>query len=143
MRVVHGDGTAETQDEVFTKVLTEKGRRNNLTLSLNFLLPYMTVAVPRLEVIRPSGEVVPVDVAANSKESIDESQMQMNIYDPNEKILQVNIPGVEIGDLIHSVTRQTIAREIEAAFAAEASSGPIRLPATIFVVAARRPVSMQ
>ena len=41
------------------------------------------------------------------------------------------------------LTRQTIAREIEAAFAAEASSGPIRLPATIFVVAARRPVSMQ
>jgi hypothetical protein len=28
------------------------------------------------------------------------------------------------------LTRQTIAREIEAAFAAEASSGPIRLPAT-------------
>jgi hypothetical protein len=39
------------------------------------------------------------------------------------------------------LTRQTIAREIEAAFAAEASSDPIRLPATIFVVAARRPVS--
>jgi hypothetical protein len=36
-----------------------------------------------------------------------------------------------------------IAREIEAAFAAEAKSGPIRLPATIFVVAARRPVSMR
>src|SRR5689334_6578273 len=36
-------------------------------------------------------------------------------------------------------TRQTIAREIEAAFAAEASAGPIRLPATIFLVAARRP----
>jgi len=36
-------------------------------------------------------------------------------------------------------TRQTIAREIEAAFAAEAAAGPIRLPATIFLVAARRP----
>ncbi len=36
-------------------------------------------------------------------------------------------------------TRQTIAREVEAAFAAEARSGPIRLPATIFLVAARRP----
>ncbi len=37
-------------------------------------------------------------------------------------------------------TRQTIAGEIEAAFAAEASSGQIRLPATIFLVCARRPV---
>ena len=36
-------------------------------------------------------------------------------------------------------TRQTIVREIEAAFAAEAAAGPIRLPATIFLVAARRP----
>jgi SAM-dependent methyltransferase len=36
-------------------------------------------------------------------------------------------------------TRQTVAREVEAAFAAEAASGPIRLPATIFLVAARRP----
>ena len=36
-------------------------------------------------------------------------------------------------------TRHTIAREIEAAFAAQAAAGPIRLPATIFLVAARRP----
>jgi SAM-dependent methyltransferase len=36
--------------------------------------------------------------------------------------------------------RQRIAREIEAAFAGEASSGPIRLPATIFLVAGRHPV---
>jgi SAM-dependent methyltransferase len=35
--------------------------------------------------------------------------------------------------------RQLIAGEIEAAFAAEASAGPIRLPATIFLVEARRP----
>ena len=35
-------------------------------------------------------------------------------------------------------TRQAIAREIEAAFTAEARSGPFRLPATIFLVAARR-----
>lgn len=35
--------------------------------------------------------------------------------------------------------RQAIAEEVAAAFAAEASSGPIRLPATIFLVTARRP----
>jgi len=110
MRVVHEDGTAEMQDEVFTKVLTEKGRRNNDTLSLYFVLPYRTVSVPRLEIIRPSGDVVPVDVAANSKESIDESQMQENIYDPNSKVLKVNIPKVEIGDIVHVVMRITVER---------------------------------
>ena len=112
LRVYHADGTAETQDETVTKVLTEKGKRNNRTLSLGFILPYFTVEVVKLEVIRPSGEVIPVDVAANSKETIDDSMMAMNIYDPNNKVLRVNIPKLEIGDLVHSVTRTTTERPI-------------------------------
>ena len=112
LRVVHVDGTAETQDETYTKVLTEKGKRNNNTLTQGFLLPYMTVAVSRLEVIKPGGQVVAVDVAANAQESIDDSQMQANIYDPNHKVLRVNVPGVEIGDLVHAVVRTTIQRPI-------------------------------
>jgi len=119
MRVYRADGTAECQDETYTKVLTEKGRRNNRTLSLSFTLPYFTVQVVRLEVIKPDGQVVPVDVAANSKESIDDSQMQANIYDPHNKILQVNIPSVGVGDVVHSVVRQTIDRSIVAGQYAE------------------------
>jgi len=38
-------------------------------------------------------------------------------------------------------TRKVIADEIAAAFAAAAGAGPIRLPATIFLVTARRPES--
>jgi uncharacterized protein DUF3857 len=112
MRNFRPDGTGERQDETFTKVLTEKGRRNNRTISQSFMLPYSTVQVISLELIKPDGRVVPVDVAANSKETINESQMSANIYDPNEKILQVNIPGLEIGDLIHSVIRETLLRSI-------------------------------
>ncbi len=110
VRVYRADGTGESQDESFVKVLTEKGRRANRTLTLGFMLPYSTPEVPRLEIIKPGGEVVPVDVAANSKETIDEGQMSMNIYDPNSKVLQVNIPKVEVGDVVHSVTRMTTER---------------------------------
>src|SRR5580704_4764812 len=110
VRVFRADGTGESQDESFVKVLTEKGRRANRTMGLSFMLPYSTPEVPRLEIIKPTGEVVPVDVAANSKETIDESQMAENIYDPNNKVLQVNIPKVEIGDVVHSVTRMTTER---------------------------------
>lgn len=39
--------------------------------------------------------------------------------------------------------RQTIAGEIEAAFAAAAGNGPLRLPATIFLVEARRPAGLE
>jgi hypothetical protein len=53
LRVYRADGTGESQDETVTKVLTEKGKRNNRTLSLNFMLPYFTVDVVKLEVIRP------------------------------------------------------------------------------------------
>ncbi len=111
-RVYHADGTAEAQDDNYTKVLTEKGKRDNRTLSISFQLPYNTVTVVKLEVIKPDGAVVPVDVAANSKEAIDDSQMSENIYDPNSKILQVNIPQLEIGDVVHSIVRQPTQRSI-------------------------------
>jgi transglutaminase-like putative cysteine protease len=110
VRVYRADGTGECQDEAYVKVLTEKGKRGNRTLSLSFMLPYSTEEVVKLEVISQDGTVTPVDVAANSKEAIDDSQMQMNIYDPNSRVLQVNLPKVEIGDVVHSIARQTISR---------------------------------
>jgi SAM-dependent methyltransferase len=67
--------------------------------------------------------------------SPEEEAQQAMMMGPTARLIEEKTPT--------ELMRQTIAREIEAAFAAEASSGPIRLPATIFVVAARRPVSMQ
>jgi transglutaminase-like putative cysteine protease len=112
LRVYRADGTGEGQDETVTKVLTEKGKRNNRTLALSFMLPYTIAEVAKLEVIRPNGEIIPVDIAANAKETIDDSQMAMNIYDPNSKILRVSIPKLEIGDMVHSITRVTTQRAI-------------------------------
>src|SRR5690242_6303973 len=112
VRVYRADGTGECQDETFTKVLTEKGKRGNRSLSLYYMLPYSTAEASKLEVIKLNGDVVPVDIPANSKEMIDDSQMGMNIYDPNSKILRVNIPKVDIGDVVHSITRTTIERSV-------------------------------
>jgi transglutaminase-like putative cysteine protease len=112
VRLYRADGTGECQDETFTKVLTEKGKRGNRNLSLYYMLPYSTAEAIKLEVIKPNGDTVPVDITANSKEMIDDSQMGMNIYDPNSKILRVNIPKVEIGDIVHTITRTTIERSV-------------------------------
>lgn len=110
VRLFRADGTGESQDETYVKVLTEKGKRENRDLSLSFLQPYTTVEVTQLEVIKPGGQVEAIDVPANSKEMIDDSQMGMNIYDPNSKILRVNIPKLEVGDVLHSVVRTTTER---------------------------------
>ncbi|HEV3271514.1 MAG TPA: DUF3857 domain-containing protein [Candidatus Methylacidiphilales bacterium] len=112
--VYRADGTGENQDEAFIKVLTEKGKRDRRTLSMQFSLPYSTADVLKLEVMKPTGEVIAVDVAANSKVTIDTGQMESNIYDPNDKVLQVNIPDLEIGDVVHSITRTTTVRPVMA-----------------------------
>lgn len=95
------DGTFTVQDDEFVKVLTEKGKRENLALKLHFNASYEKIEVKILEIIKKDGSVVPVDVPKQSRIMIDNSQMGANIYDPNNKILTVNVPGLEIGDIIH------------------------------------------
>jgi len=63
--------------------------------------------------------------------SPEEEARQAIMMGPTARLIEEKEPA--------EATRQTIAREIEAAFAAVAASGPIRLPATIFLVTARRP----
>src|SRR3954471_18379653 len=62
VRVYRADGTGECQDETFVKVLTEKGKRGNRSLSLYYMLPYSTAEAVKLEVMKPGGEVAIVDI---------------------------------------------------------------------------------
>jgi transglutaminase-like putative cysteine protease len=102
--IYNADGTYKTYDDVCVKVLTEKGKRSNRQVSFYYSLPYATVTIECLEVIKPSGEILTVDIASNSREVINRSQMSANIYNPNSKILQASIPGLEIGDIVHYIT---------------------------------------
>ncbi len=95
------DGTYQTWDDEYIKVLTEKGKRSHQTVSRYYTLPYGTVEVTDLAVIKPDGTVVDVDVTANSRIMVNPSQMSANIYNPNSKILRLGVPGLEIGDLLH------------------------------------------
>ena len=63
--------------------------------------------------------------------SPEEEARQALMMGPTARLIEAKQPD--------EATRQVIAEEIAAAFAAEASAGPIRLPATIFLVTARRP----
>lgn len=106
-RVIYqADGTSYTIGDTCIKVLTDKGTRENRVLSLGFNVHYGTAIVDLVEMIKPDGRVISVDVAAQSRVMIDDSQMNMNIYDPNDKILRVGIPGLEPGDLVRYVIRR-------------------------------------
>ena len=61
----------------------------------------------------------------------EEEARQALMMGPTARLIEAKQPA--------EATRQVIAEEIAAAFAAEAKSGSIRLPATIFLVTARRP----
>jgi hypothetical protein len=65
--------------------------------------------------------------------SPDEEARQALSMGPTARLIEENNPD--------DATRATLAREIEVAFAAEAdaASGQIRLPGTIFLVSAHRP----
>ena len=63
--------------------------------------------------------------------SPEEEARQALMMGPTARLIEEKKPS--------EATREKIAREIEAAFAAEASAAPMRLPATIFLVTARRP----
>jgi transglutaminase-like putative cysteine protease len=103
------DGTAITWDDTFIKVLTEKGMRDHQSLSFGFMLPYSRVTVCLVQVFKGDGSVATVDIEAQSREMVDRSQMAMNIYDPNMKVLQVGIPGLEVGDTVrYVIKRQTM-----------------------------------
>ncbi|MGE4563919.1 MAG: DUF3857 domain-containing protein [Victivallaceae bacterium] len=108
--VYQTDGSGKTRDDYFQKVLTEKARRELRSLPLGFDAFYEKLEVVKLEVIRPDGKVIPVDVAQNAKVAVDSSQMEENIYDPNQKVLTVSIPDLEVGDVIHIVVENTIVR---------------------------------
>ena len=98
------DGTSVAWDDEYSKILTEKGRRDASTSQLEFNAHYGTALVYRAEIVKPDGRAIPVDTAAYSRVMTEPGQMGANIYDPDNKVLSFSLPGLEVGDLCHLVT---------------------------------------
>lgn len=94
------DGTYEMYNDAYEKILTEKGRRERRELSFHFSTSYERVQLEKLEIIR-DGQAHTINVEANAKVMVEPSQMNSNIYDPNNKILRVQVPDLQPGDLLH------------------------------------------
>jgi transglutaminase-like putative cysteine protease len=107
--VFQTDGTYESWNDCYQKILTEKGRRDAQTLSFYFTLPYTTekdIGVTLLEIVKPNGDLVKLgaeDMKRLCKVMIDPNSMKSNIYNPNSKILKVGVPAVAVGDVVHYI----------------------------------------
>jgi hypothetical protein len=95
------DGTSVTFGKKWTKVLTDKGRRDNEHMSVHFNEAYSKVAFDLLEVIKPDGKATPVDIPTQSRVTNERILMGWNTYDPHYKVLEIGIPGLAVGDIVH------------------------------------------
>ncbi len=106
------DGTSVSWEDECIKILTEKGRREEAAQEASYNETYGTLSILKVEIIKPDGRIIPVDLAANVKTATDNRAMDVNIYDPAQKKIVIQRPGLEVGDLIRtlSVSKQTKAR---------------------------------
>lgn len=105
-QIIYQDDGAYTQwNEACVKILTEEARRNYSTLSSYYTIPYQRgpedCRIDLVEIIPPDGAVKLLDVEKQSRTMINPGSMGQNIYNPNDKIIQVNVAGLQIGDVLH------------------------------------------
>ena len=98
------DGTYIVVDDTCVKILTEKSRKQYKTISSHYSKAYGTSGYSLIQIIKPDGKIIEVDIDANKKIMTDRSSMKSNIYDPNSKILTIGMPEVEIGDMIRTAS---------------------------------------
>ncbi|NPA94577.1 MAG: DUF3857 domain-containing protein [Thermodesulfobacteria bacterium] len=98
---VNPDGTYTDTDEIFISILDEKGKRQQQVLSFFLNKNYSTFEMELLEIIRPDGTKINIDWKANSRETNPAQTTRMNIYDPNQKVIKIFIPGLRVDDVIH------------------------------------------
>ncbi|MBR5623592.1 DUF3857 domain-containing protein [bacterium] len=92
------NGAYVAVSEEISKVLTEPGKRDSLVYSISYNAAYGTSYFTRVSILKPNGMEIEIDVNT-SETMIDTSQMSSNIYDPASKIVKINLPGLEVGDI--------------------------------------------
>jgi transglutaminase-like putative cysteine protease len=94
------NGEYSYEDEYYVKVLDEKGKDYNRILSLYYDKNYETAGFEFVKLIKSNGEIVKIDIKNNIQDKVSPSSQGSNIYDENERILTLNVPGIEVGDII-------------------------------------------
>lgn len=101
------DGTYVETSESWTKILTEKGRREESTYTLSYSKRYGTAEILSVGAIGTNGVERAIDVSATTSESTDNDSMSANIYDPLDRKIVCSVPGLQVGETLHVKARRT------------------------------------
>ncbi len=101
--IVRKDGRYLDLDEVFLTILDEKGKRAQQVQHFYINKNYSRLKILKMEVIKPGGRSILVDLEKNSSLTAPSSLARMNIYDPNLKVMNVFVPELSPGDTIHYI----------------------------------------
>ena len=100
------DGCYVETSESWTKILTEKGRRDESTYSLSYSKRYSEAEILFVGIIGTNGVERAIDLNATTREATDNSSMSSNIYDPLDRQIVCTIPGLQVGETVHVRTRR-------------------------------------
>jgi transglutaminase-like putative cysteine protease len=104
------DGSSTQWIELWVKAFTDEGAKELLTIPLWYKKGFMEGEFQLVEVVRPDGTIVPVDLKANVKDVSSNDGNDENIYDQNSRQLVLTLPKVEKGDTVHVVMAQSTMR---------------------------------
>ena len=100
------DGSSTSTDKFSYRVLTEKGRDELRQLTFRFHTNYEKISVTDLSVTKTDGKTVKLAPEKLAVVSIDHSQMNVRIYDPNSKQLSITIPDLKVGDILNVTVKE-------------------------------------
>lgn len=104
------DGTSLAWDDSLTRILTEKGKNAYRLLTRHYSENYEKEEFLLVQLIKPDGQIIPVDLDRYTQTMTESGQMSANIYDPSHKVVSLTLPDLEVGDSIRCLTRDTLFR---------------------------------
>ena len=102
------DGTYTSTSTSTSKILTEKGRREESVITLSYSARYGKAEIIDVFVTGADGVERKVDVSATTKETTDNSSASSNIYDPMQRKITCTVPGLKVGDVVRYTSRRVI-----------------------------------
>ncbi len=97
------DGTFLQVDDHAVKIMTLAGGELQRVLTSYYNASYARAKISLVQILRPDGTVMPLDLATCTQEQTESSQMNANIFDPNQRIIQVAVPALQPGDILRAV----------------------------------------